>query len=355
MYSDAVQPLRRAQGSNAFIGGSPRYALEMLGMVLIAGLAYFLAHKPGGVAEALSILAVLAIAAQRMLPLLQQGYLAWANIKGHQASLQDTLALLNQSMPKNIDGAITPISFEREIKLQDLSFRYISEGAWVCQKLNLVIKKGSRIGLIGPTGSGKSTLIDLIMALLEPTDGALVIDDQIISVENSRSWQMHLAHVPQAIYLADTSIEENIAFGSPKDKIDAARIRLAARQAQIDSFIETLPEKYETFVGERGVRLSGGQRQRIGIARALYKQADVLIFDEATSALDNETERSVMDAIDGLDRNLTVVIIAHRLTTLQCCDAIIELNAGSIIRSGTYQELVEEQPQQKIMESNHVI
>ena len=168
------------------------------------------------------------------------------------------------------------------------------------------------------------------MGLLEPSEGCLEIDGRIVTPENLHSWQAHLAHVPQVIFLTDGTIEENIAFGLPKDKIDRIRVKNAAKQAQISSFIESLPEQYLTFVGEKGIRLSGGQRQRIGIARALYKEADVILFDEATSALDNETENSVMNAISSLNKNLTLLIIAHRLSTLQGCTQIIELKNGGV-------------------------
>ena len=178
------------------------------------------------------------------------------------------------------------------------------------------------------------------MGLLQPTEGDIEIDAQPLSVANNRAWQAHIAHVPQAIFLADSTIEENIAFGIPKAKIDHTRVRQAARQAQIADIIESWPKKYQTNVGERGIRLSGGQRQRIGIARALYKQANVIIFDEATSALDNETEQAVMHAIESLGEDLTVLIIAHRLTTLKNCTQIVELADGGIKRIGTYQEII---------------
>jgi ATP-binding cassette subfamily B protein len=175
------------------------------------------------------------------------------------------------------------------------------------------------------------------MGLLQPTHGSLEVDGIEVTTANNRLWQSHIAHVPQTIFLADSSIEENIAFGVPKNQIDFERVRQAAKQAQIAQTIESWPEQYETFVGERGVRLSGGQRQRIGIARALYKNADVIIFDEATSALDNETERTVMEAIENLSSDLTLLIIAHRVTTLKRCTQIIELADGGIRRAGSYQ------------------
>jgi ATP-binding cassette subfamily B protein len=212
----------------------------------------------------------------------------------------------------------------------------------VINNLDITITKGSRIGIIGSTGSGKSTLVDILMSLLLPTQGMLEIDGQPITSENYRSWQAHIAHVPQAIYLADCTIEENIAFGINKDKINNSRVRQAARQAQIAETIESWPLQYQTYVGENGIRLSGGQRQRIGIARALYKEADVIVFDEATSALDNETEEAVMQAIETLSDELTLIIVAHRLTTLRKCTQIVELYEGRILRTGTYQKIVNE-------------
>jgi ATP-binding cassette subfamily B protein len=201
-------------------------------------------------------------------------------------------------------------------------------------------KQGTYLGFIGTTGAGKSTLLDIVMGLLSPTEGALIVDGQSIDANNVRTWQRHIAHVPQSIYLTDSSLEENIAFGVPIGDIDRNRIRLAASQAQISDVIENWPMQYKTKIGERGIRLSGGQRQRIGIARALYKQSEVIIFDEATSALDSDTEQTVMDAVDGLHKDLTVLIIAHRLTTLKNCNLIVELEHGTIKRVGQYSSLV---------------
>jgi len=341
IYRDADLPLRRALGNNMFIGQSPRYGMEALGMLLIATLAYVLAQQPDGIAKAIPVLGALALGAQRLLPVLQQAYGAWSAVRGGQASLQDALELLDQPLPDYAGRApAEPLPFRQQIALKQLSFRYSPQALWVLNKLDLIIAKGSRVGFIGTTGSGKSTLLDIVMGLLQPTQGTLEIDGQPITTANHRAWQAHIAHVPQAIFLADSSIEENIAFGVPKDRIDPLRVRLAARQAQIADIIETWPEQYKTFVGERGIRLSGGQRQRIGVARALYKHADVIIFDEATSALDNETEQAVMQAIEGLSENLTVLIIAHRLSTLKNCTQIVELGDGGIKRVGTYQEIV---------------
>ncbi len=203
--------------------------------------------------------------------------------------------------------------------------------------------------MVGSTGSGKSTALDLMMGLLDPTEGSVLIDGEPITGGKLRAWQRTLAHVPQSIFLADTSWTENIAFGVEPDRINHDRVRDVARQAQISEFIESGPEGYDAVIGERGIKLSGGQRQRIGIARALYKRATVLVFDEATSALDNTTEQSVMDSIDALDRDLTILIVAHRLTTVQRCDSIVELEEGRIVAQGTYDELLEHSPSFRMM------
>jgi ABC-type multidrug transport system fused ATPase/permease subunit len=230
--------------------------------------------------------------------------------------------------------------FKRSIRLDRLGFRYGPDAKMVLKGLSMEIPRGSRVGFIGTTGSGKSTLLDIVMGLLPATEGSVLIDDTPLEARTQRAWQRRIAHVPQAIYLADSSIAENIAFGLTRDEIDMDRVRQAAHQAQIADYFESLPRQYDTQVGERGVRLSGGQRQRIGIARALYKQAEVIVFDEATSALDNETERAVMDAIENLGEDLTILIIAHRLSTLQRCDQVVELAEGRIVRKGSYAEMV---------------
>jgi ATP-binding cassette, subfamily B, bacterial PglK len=341
IYRNADIPLRRSQGNVVFIGSSPRYVMEALGMTLITVLAYALAQQPDGIAKAIPILGALALGAQRLLPVLQQAYGAWTNMLGGYASLQDTLELLDQPLPDFAGNSIVkPIPFNKQINLKNVSHRYNLKAPWVLKDLNLTIDKGSCTGFIGTTGSGKSTLLDIIMGLLSATNGALEIDGKLITMDNQRTWHAHVAHVPQAIFLADSTIEENIAFGIPKDQIDYERVRLAARQAQIADIIETWPKQYQTFVGERGIRLSGGQRQRIGIARAMYKQANVIIFDEATSALDNETERAVMQAIEGLSGDVTILIIAHRLTTLKNCTQIVDLSNGKIKRTGSYKEIM---------------
>lgn len=352
IYRNADAPLRRAQGNSFFIGSSPRYGMEALGMLLIATLAYSLAQQSDGIAKAIPILGALALGAQRLLPVLQQAYASWTQINSGQASLKDTLELLDQPLPDYADQpAPQPLPFNLHISLKQLDFRYSLQTPYVLKQLNLTITKGSRVGFIGTTGSGKSTLLDIIMGLLQPIEGSLEIDGKIITLGNRRAWQAHIAHVPQAIFLADSTIEENIAFGVPKDQIDHDRVCQAAQQAQIADSIESWPKQYQTFVGERGIRLSGGQRQRIGIARALYKQADVIIFDEATSALDNDTEQALMQSIESLSKDLTLLIIAHRLTTLKNCTQIVELTEAGIRRVGSYQEVIVQQ--MKVVQDNH--
>jgi ATP-binding cassette, subfamily B, bacterial PglK len=341
LYRNSDLPLRRASGNNQFISGSPRYVMEAIGMTLIAGVAFMMTQQEDGIVTVIPILGALALGAQRLLPALQQAYSAYSTIKGSNSSFEDILNLLGQPLPEYADQALPkPILFQKEIKLTNLNFRYTKESPWVLKNINLSLKKGDRIGFIGVTGSGKSTLIDIVMGLLPLTDGKLIIDQQPINDQNRRAWQANIAHVPQNIYLSDGSIEENIAFGISKEQIDCQRVKKAAQQAQIAELIEEWKDGYQTFVGERGVRLSGGQRQRIGIARALYKQANILIFDEATSALDNETEREVMEAIGDLDKEITVLIIAHRLTTLKECDLIVKLNKDYTIHVGSYQEMI---------------
>ncbi len=342
IYRRSDLPLRRATANIQIIAIIPRYGIEALSMVFIAILAFLLAGRSEGVSNAIPILGVLALGAQRLLPFLQQVYSSWTTLCGGQASLRDVLDLVNQELPDYADSPPTnPVPFLHSITLRGISFRYTAKAPWVLKGVNLTIPKGSRIGIIGPSGSGKSTLLDIIMALLHPTCGQLEVDGVTITDGNHRAWQAHIAHVPQAIFLADTTIAENIAFGVPYDRIEHKRLRESAQKAQLAQTIESWESEYHTRVGERGVQLSGGQRQRIGIARALYKQAEVIVFDEATSALDNCTESAVMQAIENLSETLTLLIVAHRLTTLAKCTHIVELDAeGRIGRVGSYQEIV---------------
>lgn len=345
IYRRADYSLRLAMGNNFFIGGSPRFAMEALGIVLIVVLAYNLSHQPGGVSSALPVLGALALGAQRLLPTLHASYAAWAAIVGNQTALAETLEALDQPLPEDaLQPAPAPLHFQETIRFDDVRYRYGGNGSWVLDDFNLTIPKGARIGIVGGTGSGKSTMLDLLMGLMAPSQGSILVDGLPISGERRRAWQRTIAHVPQSIYLADTTLAENIAFGVPREEIDMERVHQVAHQARIADFVENRAGGYNVIVGERGIRLSGGQRQRVGIARALYKQATVLVFDEATSALDNLTEQEVMSAIDGLNRDLTIIIVAHRLTTVKRCDSIAELRNGHVVAQGTYEHLYECSP-----------
>ena len=341
IYRDADLPFRRADANIAILGNSPRFVIEALGLVLLAVLAFVFSGRPGGISDLIPVLGALALGSIRLLSVLQQAYSAWASIRGSSAALTDVLGLLKQPLP---EYALMPqteaLPFKQTISLRAVGFRYHPDSPNVLSDVTLIIPKGSRVGFVGTTGSGKSTLIDIVMGLLPPTKGTLEIDGEIVCESNMRAWQMHVAHVPQAIFLSDASIAENIAFGISFKDINMSRVRLAAKQAQISDAIESWHQQYDTKVGERGIRLSGGQRQRIGIARALYKRADVIVLDEATSALDSETEEAVMEAIDALGSDITVIMIAHRLATLKACSHIVELNAGHVKRHGTYPEIV---------------
>ena len=339
IYEAVDTPLRRAVANVQIISVSPRYGVEALGMVLIALVAYLLIDKLNGSSGAIPVLGALAMGALRMLPALQQGYSSWASIRGGQISLGDAMDLMDQPLPECMEDSVK-MRFERSILLRGVSFKFQSKSPEILTGLDIDLAKGRRIGIVGNTGSGKSTFLDVVMGLLPPTQGQILVDGVAITDKTRRAWQKHIAHVPQTIFLSDASISENIALGVPKDEIDLARVHFAAQRAQIAEFIEAMDQKYQTLVGERGVKLSGGQRQRIGIARALYKDADVLVLDEATSALDNDTESRVMHAIDAMGSELTIIIVAHRLSTLRNCDQVLELEAGKLKRVGTYADIV---------------
>ena len=343
IFREVDLPLRNAQAGIVIIGQTPRFIVEAFGITILASVAYYLAQSSDGINKAIPVLGFFALAAQRLLPLLQQLYASWTSILGCSSLLKDILFYLNQGLPEH--SSLPPpslIKFDNYIKLENLDFRYSPDGPSILKGFSCKINKGEKVGLIGTTGSGKSTLIDIVMGLLIPEDGQLFIDDQLITSKNYRSWQLHISHVPQNIFLADTTILENIAFGIPLAEIDYKLVYECAKKAQISKTIESWSLQYKTLVGERGVRLSGGQRQRIGIARALYKKTDVIIFDEATSALDDKTELKVIDSIFNLNPNITILIIAHRLTTLKKCTQVIELEGGRVLRSGTYKEIVDE-------------
>jgi ATP-binding cassette subfamily B protein len=323
-----------------FISNSPRLLVEAAAILLIVVLALSMSGKPGGVTAALPVLGALAVGAQRLLPLIQTVYVGWSQLSAQAYSINDVVDLLTRpSQPRLAASSKRPPKhFGGEIEIRDLSFSY--DGVThALEHIQLTIRKGQRVGFIGQTGSGKSTLLDLIMGLLEPTSGEILLGGSRLDPGTIHNWQAQIAHVPQSIFLADDTILANIAFGSDLEDVDVERVREAASRAGLSSFIDQLPEGYSTKVGERGIRLSGGQRQRIGIARALYKKATVLVLDEATSALDNETESAVMDAITSLDRELTILMIAHRLSTVAMCDTVVKLDRGRIVDCGTYAQV----------------
>ncbi|CAN1499567.1 MdlB ABC-type multidrug transport system, ATPase and permease components [Burkholderiaceae bacterium] len=322
------------------ISGTPRYAIEALSILLIIALTYISAQGTSRVVDFIPALGALALGAQRLIPLMQQLYSGWATMISDQTSLREVLGLLDQPLP-NYSYKVNQkkLTFEHKIELRQVSFKYQLNETMVLSDINLVIPKGGQIGVIGKTGGGKTTLLDIVMGLLKPSSGFLLVDGIQLNEENCHNWQKNISHVPQNIYLSDATIAENIAFGILPSKIDLKKLKFATEIAQIDRTIEDLPCKFQTYIGERGVRLSGGQRQRLGIARAIYKGANVIVFDEATSALDNETEQSVIDGIKSLGSKITVLMIAHRLTSLQNCSNIIELENGTIIWNGTYEEM----------------
>lgn len=325
----------------------PRYLIEGFAVLLILGLSLVLALSGQGIERQLPLLGTLALGAYRLLQPLQQCFGALSSFQANQASLQRVEQFL-VAQPRRHGDIVIGMEAERIktpatplVALEQLGFRYTPDGPWVLQDLDLTIYMGERLAFVGSTGSGKSTTSDLILGLLQPSKGKIFVDGENLHARAGlvEGWQRRVGHVPQQIYLSDASFAANIAFGLPAEQIDFQRVKIAAQQARIAEMIEASLHGYDTVVGERGVRLSGGQRQRIGIARALYKKAELLVLDEATSALDNRTEAEVMAAIEALDRSITVVLIAHRLSTVQRCDRIVLLEQGRITGIGSYQHL----------------
>lgn len=334
IYRSADRPQRILNANNRFLSMYPKYVVEALGLVAIAVLASFIMLQQGlGSTSVIPTLGGLALGAQRLLPTLQQVYRSWSQVKGFNADIAAVLRLLNQSANMSITRVGKSLSFDN-VSFDNVYFKYGANHTEVLKGLSFQIKRGERIGIIGSTGSGKSTTIDILMGLLKPTKGHVLLDGISIfdagSNDKLNFWRASISHVPQTVYLTDSTIAENIAFGVPSHDIDIHRVKHAAKQAQISTFIESCPDGYNTCVGERGTFLSGGQRQRIGIARALYKNAQVIIFDEATSALDTSTEKSLIDAINQLSTDLTLIMIAHRLSTIQQCDRILCIEKGTI-------------------------
>jgi ABC-type multidrug transport system fused ATPase/permease subunit len=348
IYLDAFAKVSRrysiAAATTAFMAAAPRFIIEAAGMAVIAIVALLIADRDGGLANALPLLGAVALGAQRLLPLLQQVYHGWASVSGHRSLVFDVVELLRLPIPPEGTGSssIEPLPLRERISIERVSFSYPGRRRPVLEEVTLQIPRGLILGIVGKTGSGKSTLADLIMGLIEPTGGQIAVDGLPLTGGPRRRWRRGIAHVPQAIFLADTNIAQNIAFGVPAELIDHERVRAAAATAQLHAFVVSLPDGYATTVGERGIRLSGGQRQRLGIARAIYKQTPVLVLDEATSALDDVTEAAVMEALEALgDEGRTIIIIAHRLSTLARCGLLVRLDDGRVVLTGSYAEVVD--------------
>lgn len=330
----------------------PKFLIEAVGVGGILGLALVLMVTTEGIGTVLPILGLYAFAGYKLIPAAQRIYEGFARLRFGASAVEGVYEDLRQrsELAEIHNAGIPPWIPTQDITLDGLSYHYPNAAKPALQDISLTIPVGSVVGLVGGTGAGKTTLVDLILGLLRPTEGCLRIDGEEVTAANLRAWQNTLGYVPQDIFLTDSSIAENIALGVPPAQMDRAAVERCALMAQIHDFIVSeLPEQYDTLVGERGVRLSGGQRQRIGIARALYHEPSVLVFDEATSALDSITERAVMDAVNSVRRHKTIILIAHRLSTVRNCDRIFMLENGRIHRSGSYDELLELDPRFRVM------
>ena len=335
-YEKRTRPLRSALASIQIYSGSPRIIVELTAIISLIGFAYQLGRSGANeIVEIVPLIGVLTLGVQRLLPIIQQAYAAFTLVRGSGASLRATLGLLEQPVP-DINQISQTLIFENSITINEASYRYADDAPWALKDVCLEIKKGSKIGIVGETGSGKSTLVDLIMGLLFSEQATIKIDGVPLDQSNSSNWHHRIAHVPQTIFLFDTTIAENIAFIDKSGVVDMERVKEAARLARVEAFVNQLPDGFSTCVGERGVRLSGGQRQRIGIARALYKRADVLILDEATSALDFKTEEEIMTSLECLENNITIITIAHRISTLRHCDVVVEMKRGKVFKIASY-------------------
>jgi ATP-binding cassette, subfamily B, bacterial PglK len=342
-YANSRKLLDRTSGTNAFLIVAPKFIIESLGIVLIVLLVLYNYGSSIEIAILLPSLGALALGAQRLLPYLQQLYAAYSTIISSSQSVIDALDILEQPMImqeiiKN-HSQERKLDFNKVIQLDNLSFQYSEESDFELKNLNLNIEKGDTIGIIGTTGGGKSTLIDLLMGLIQPKNGNIFIDERELEESLLVSWQKNLSHVPQNIVLTDNSIKQNIALGQADDDISISKVKEVLIKAQMKHFIDSLPDGIETKVGERGVRLSGGQRQRIGIARALYQSREILFLDEATNALDMKTEDKILEIIRNIKDDLTLIIVAHNIDTIKDCDKILIMDSGSIAEAGSFDEI----------------
>ena len=343
-FSKPAKIYAQKQITAEVIATLPRFIFEAIAFGGLMIFILYLTNNQGNFSNSIPIVTLYAFAGYRLMPALQFIYRAFSQIR----SAESSLVLLHSDLTslKKINSGSDNFGifkFEKDIQLKNIVFKYPNSENPILQKLSLKILAKNVVALVGKTGSGKTTIVDLIMSILDPTSGTLEIDGKIINKNNCKSWKKIIGYVPQQIYLANNTIESNIAFGVDADKIDFSEIERSAKIANLHEFVTNhLPDGYKTFVGERGVRLSGGQRQRIGIARALYHNPQVLIMDEATSALDNLTEKAIMQTINELRKDVTIIIIAHRLSTVQKCDQIYLVDDGKIAAQGKFEELVKE-------------
>jgi ABC-type multidrug transport system fused ATPase/permease subunit len=331
------------QASAMVVSQLPRFALEGFAFGGLLGVILYLMGGDQGITAMLPIMSAYAFAAYKLMPALQAIYAGVSLVSFSSAAISALHSSLYEKPPCSLEilAETSPVTHHSDIAFQDVSFKYDSADKDALQNINLIIPSGSKVGIVGPSGSGKTTTVDVLLGLLEPQSGSILVDGTIIGPSNRSGWQQSIGYVPQHIYLADDTISANIAFGVNPDQIDFAAVEVAAKLALLhDYIVDDMPLGYKTRVGERGARLSGGQRQRIGIARALYRNPSLLILDEATSALDNLTEKSVMDAVHNIGE-MTILMIAHRLSTVRKCDTIVFLNGGVIEGRGTFDELVE--------------
>jgi ABC-type multidrug transport system fused ATPase/permease subunit len=340
-FSNAAQIYARVQASQRVIAQLPRFILEGIAFGGILLMILYSMSQTGNFNSALPIISLYVFAGYRLMPAVQQIYEAFTQLTFITPSLDKLYDDLKNLKPFNENQDQDILPFNKSIILKNIHYNYPNASRTILKDISLNISAKSTVGLVGATGSGKTTTVDIILGLLEPQKGTLEIDGKIIRKQNSRSWQRSIGYVPQQIFLADDTIAANIAFGLEPKEINQEAVEKASKIANLHEFvIDELPKKYQTTIGERGVRLSGGQRQRIGIARALYHNPQLLILDEATSALDNQTEKAVMDAIDNLDKNITIIQIAHRLNTLKKCDKIFLLEKGELKKDAKYDELI---------------
>jgi ATP-binding cassette, subfamily B, bacterial PglK len=318
----------------------PRLWYELMAVAGLALLAGVMAAQGIPASAMVAKLGLFAVAAFRILPSLNRMMLTWQTVRFSEAVVDSLLAECRLPASEPPLDAPERLPFASEIAIDNITYRYPNAAQAALDQISLTIPIGTALGIIGSSGAGKSTLVDLLLGLLQPDSGAVLVDG--VDIQDSlRRWQRCIGYVPQSIYLLDDTISRNIAFGIPDADIDPAAVQRALRAAQLSEFVDTLPNKEQTYVGERGVRLSGGQRQRIGIARALYHDPPILVLDEATSALDTATEQEVMAAVNGLHGAKTLVIIAHRLSTLRGCDVLIRLEAGKVVHQGEFAELAD--------------